>query len=69
MKIKTCYGCNKQKKLNSRKYCISCWNKHQALVPRVAKRLTKPTKTIKKYSLQGLKETMAHPIWGKKNIL
>jgi len=58
MKITTCYGCNKKKKLNSRHYCMTCWNKHQALVPRVAKKLTRPIKLIKRFSLQGLKETM-----------
>jgi len=45
-----------KKKLNSRHYCISCWNKHEALVPRVAKKLTRPIKLIKRFSLQGLTE-------------
>jgi len=66
MKITTCYGCNKKKKLNSRHYCISCWNKHEALVPRVAKKLTRPIKLIKRFSLQGLTETMEFKAWGKR---
>jgi len=66
MKITTCYGCNKKKKLNSRHYCITCWNKHESLVPRVAKKLTQPIKLIKRFSLQGLKETMEFKAWGKR---
>ena len=68
MKITTCYGCNKNKKLNSRHYCISCWKKHEKLVPRVAKKLTRPIKIIKQFSLQGLKETINQQTLQKKYL-
>ena len=51
-----CFGCFKSKKLNSRGYCVSCWNQHQDKVTK-AKRLTGlKARVLKRWSLQGLIE-------------
>jgi len=57
MKKKVCFGCEKDKKLNSRGYCVACWNLHQEKVAK-AKRLNKniSVRILKRWSLQGLIE-------------
>ena len=57
MKQHNCFGCNKEKKLNSRGYCVKCWNLHQEKVCK-AKKLNKsiPLRVLKRWSLKGLIE-------------
>ena len=57
MKKKVCVGCEQERKLNSRGYCVKCWNFHQEKVCK-AKKFNKdiPVRVLKRWSLKGLIE-------------
>ena len=54
---KKCFFCDSTNRVNSRGYCVACWNLHQEKVSK-AKRFNRniPLRVLKRWSLKGLIE-------------